>query len=252
MSKLQDLEGILKDKNRIILAFSGGPDSTFLAYFLKEKGKQFYAVTVDSGVLPDLDRIKKGAEDLNIRHEVRELNLLKDKKFVENSPERCYFCKKQIISALREFRKERGYDHIMDATNYSDLFDNRIGIIALKEENILSLLLEAEITEEDVVDYSKEFNLEIKPPESCLATRIPYYTRIKEETIVKIRAVENEIKRLGVSLVRARVHENYLRLQVLENDMGKILKHKDKIHNIATRQGFEYVTLDLKEYPFKL
>jgi uncharacterized protein len=248
MSKLETLEKILEDKDRIILAFSGGPDSTFLAYFLKEKGKQFYAVTVDSGVLPDLDRIKKGAEDLNIKHEVRELNLLKDKKFVENSPERCYFCKKQIISALKGFLREKRYDYIMDATNYSDLFDNRIGIIALKEENILSPLLEAEITEEDIVDYSKEF----KPPESCLATRIPYYTRIKEETIVKIRAVEDEIKRLGVSLVRARVHGNYIRLQVLENDMGEILKYKDKIHNIATRQGFEYVTLDLKRYPLKL
>ncbi len=245
--KLKKLDEILKDKNKIILAFSGGLDSSFLAYYLKKLGKDFYAVTVDNGLIPDINDAVNAAKRIGIKHKIIEIDLFSDSVFTENNEERCYFCKKEIIKALKKFKNEIGYKYIMDATNKSDLSDYRPGILALMEEGIISPLLDAEITKEDIIELSKEFGLEIKPPESCLATRIPVYTRIEKDTIEKIRFIENRIKKLGIKLVRARVHENLLRLQFLREDLEKVMKNRKEILNIA-RKHFTYATIDLKCY----
>ena len=184
--------------------------------------------------------------DLN-KDKIIEIDLFSDSVFTENNEERCYFCKKEIIKALKKFKNEIGYKYIMDATNKSDLSDYRPGILALMEEGIISPLLDAEITKEDIIELSKEFGLEIKPPESCLATRIPVYTRIEKDTIEKIRFIENRIKKLGIKLVRARVHENLLRLQFLREDLEKVMKNRKEILDIA-RKHFTYATIDLKCY----
>ncbi len=246
MSKLDRLEEVLKDAGKggeFVLAFSGGLDSTFLAYFLKKIGKDFVAVTVDTGLLPDPEIIKDSAKELGIDHKVVKRDLFKDRDFVENSYERCYFCKKEIIQVLREFDRE-----IIDASNYSDLKDYRAGIIALTEEGVLTPLVEALITKEDVIKFSKEFGLPIKAPDSCLATRIPVDTRIEEGIIDSIRNVENTIKHFGITLVRARVHENILRIQVMESEMEYLLKNRDAIVRIAKKEGFDYIGLDLDSY----
>ncbi len=245
--KLKRLDEILEDKDKIILAFSGGLDSSFLAYYLKKLGKEFYAVTVDNGLIPDINDAISAAQKIGIKHKIIKVDLFSDRVFTENNEERCYFCKKEIIKALKNFKNEVGYRYIMDATNKSDLSDYRPGILALMEEGILSPLLEAEITKEDIIELSRNFGLEIKPPESCLATRIPVYTRITKDTVEKIRFVENEIKKLGIRLVRARVHDNLLRLQFLKEDLEKALKKRKEILNIAERY-FAYATVDLRCY----
>ena len=117
MKKLEALEHIIGSKDRFILAFSGGLDSAFLAAYLKRLGKEFIAVTVDHGMLPDLECIKEEAERLGIEHRVLEIDMLNDRAFSENTEERCYFCKKQIIGALKDYRDEMEYDYIVDATN---------------------------------------------------------------------------------------------------------------------------------------
>lgn len=248
MEKLKELERAIVDKDRFILAFSGGLDSTLLALYLKRLGKEFIAVTIDNGMLPDLDCIKKEAERLGIKHRVLKIDLFSDRAFSENTEERCYFCKKEMISALKEFREKVGYDHVIDASNRSDLADYRAGIVALHEECVLTPLLDVEIEKEDIIKYANGFGLDITPPQSCLATRIPLHTNIRKSTIDRIRQVENEISKLGLSLVRARVHERLIRIQVLESELEKAIENKDKIGRIAKDAGFAFVTVDLEPY----
>lgn len=251
MKKLDELERILKDKDRFILAFSGGFDSSFLASYLKKLGKEFIAVTIDNGMLPELECIKEEAEKLGIEHRVIEVDLFGDKAFSENTEERCYFCKTGMIKALNAFRSDAGYDHVIDASNSSDIIDYRAGIVALHESGIMTPLLEAEIGKEDIIKYAEEFGLDARAPQSCLATRVPTYARIRKPVIERVRAVENEISKLGLSLVRARVHDRLLRIQVLEKDMDTALENKDKINEIARSAGFAYVTIDLEPYELK-
>jgi uncharacterized protein len=251
MKKLKALERIIDGKDKFILAFSGGLDSAFLAAYLKKRGKEFIAVTVDNGMLPDLECIKEEAERLGIEHRVLEIDLFGDRTFSKNTEERCYLCKKQMISALNDFKDERGYNYVIDASNRSDLVDYRAGIVALHEEGILTPLLDVEIGKEDIIRYSNEFGLEIRAPQSCLATRVPIHSMIRKPTIERIRRVENEISKLGLSLVRARVHEKLLRIQMLESEMEEALKNRDKINEIAREAGFAYVTIDLEPYTIK-
>ena len=250
MKKLEALEQIIGEKDKFILAFSGGLDSAFLALYLKKLGRKFIAVTIDNGMLLDLACIKEEAKRLGIEHRVLEIDLFSDKTFSENTEERCYLCKKEIIKALNSFKNDAGYEHVVDASNRSDLLDYRAGIVALHEEGVLTPLFDAEIEKEDIVRYSKEFGLEERPSQSCLATRVPVHERIRKPVIERIRKVENEITKLGLSLVRARVHDRLLRIQVLESEMGAALDNKDKINEIARDAGFAYVTIDLEPYEF--
>ncbi|MEE8403530.1 MAG: hypothetical protein V3R93_07225, partial [Candidatus Hydrothermarchaeaceae archaeon] len=192
--------------------------------------------------------IKEEAERLGIEHRVLEIDLFGDRAFSENTEERCYFCKKEMIAALNGLKDEIGYDHVIDASNRSDIIDYRAGLVALHEEGVLTPLLDAEIGKDDIAGYSKEFGLEMRATQSCLATRVPTHTAIRKPGIERIRQVENEISKLGLSLVRARVHEKLLRIQVLESEMEKALKNKDMINEIAKKAGFAFVTIDLEPY----
>jgi uncharacterized protein len=237
--------------DNIILAFSGGLDSTFLAYLLKDWGKDFIAVTVDNGLLLDLNCVREEAEALGINHQVLEVDVLSERNFQDNTTERCYFCKKMIIARLKEFQKEKGYDWIMDATNSSDLKDYRAGMVALKEEGVLSPLLDADITKEEILKYSKDFRLKTKPPESCMATRIQPYDMIHREDIGRIREVEREVRALGFKTLRARKHKELLRFQFLENEMDHALEMREEITEIGKDHGFQFVVLDFAPYPFE-
>jgi uncharacterized protein len=251
MKKLEALEQAIGGKDRFILAFSGGLDSAFLAVYLKKLGKEFIAATIDNGMLPDLDCIKEEAKKLGLEHKVIEVDLFGDRTFSENTEERCYLCKKEIIKALKRFKKGAGYGHVIDASNRSDLKDYRAGIVALHEEGILTPLFDAEIEKKDIERYAKEFGIDIRPSQSCLATRVPIHEMIRKPVIERIRQVENEILKLGPSLVRAKAHEKLLRIQVLEGEMDVALENKDKINEIAKGAGFAYVTIDLEPYELK-
>jgi uncharacterized protein len=202
-------------------------------------------------MLPELECIMEEAKKLGLEHRVIEVDLFGDKAFSENTEERCYFCKTGMIKALNDFKREVGYDHVIDASNSSDIIDYRAGIVALHESGIMTPLLEAEIGKEDIIRYAEEFGLDARAPQSCLATRVPTYARIRKPVIEGVRSVENEISKLGLSLVRARVHDQLLRIQVLEKEMNLAIENKDKINEIAKNEGFAYVTIDLEPYKLK-
>jgi uncharacterized protein len=248
VSKLARIAKALEGKDHFVLGFSGGLDSLFLACYLRRLGKDFCLVTVDHGMLPDPEAVKRSAEEVGVSHHVLPLPLLEDKTFIENTPERCYFCKKRIIETLREFQEREGYDYILDASNLSDLKDYISGVIALKEEAVLLPLMEAEVTKEEIREFSRELGIEVRPPESCLATRIPAYIWIRKEAVEKLRRIERKIRGLGFSLVRARTHESLLRLQFLEAEMERAVGKKEEILRIVREEGFEFATLDLASY----
>jgi uncharacterized protein len=251
MDRIAGLRDFLKDHDKIVLAFSGGLDSTFLAQILKEEKKDFCAVTVDNGLLLDLQCLKEEVKTLGICHDIVEMDVTDERNFAENTTERCYFCKKMIIGRLKEYMNEKGYTCIMDASNTSDLKDYRAGMVALKEEGILSPLLDSDIGKEEIIEYSKKVGLEVKPPESCMATRIPPYTSIKRDDIARIRELENGVRDLGFATLRARTHGTLVRFQFMSSEMEKAMSKRADIERIARAAGFEFATVDLVPYPFE-
>jgi uncharacterized protein len=146
---------------------------------------------------------------------------------------------------LKEFQKKNNYTCIGDAT--SDI-NYKAGIVAAIEEGVFLPFFEAGVEKKDIIDFSKEFGLELKHPESCLATRVPLYTRIERKLIERIRNAEEKIKKLGFSFVRCRAHANLLRIEIMKEEMEKALKKRKEISTIARKEGFGYVALDL-EHP---
>jgi uncharacterized protein len=248
MGKIEELEKFFEHKDRFILAFSGGMSSSFLACFLKRMEKDFVAVTVDTGLLLDIEEVVRQAQSLSLEHKIIEVDLLDDKLFAENSTERCYLCKKEILRALQQYKDEIGYDYVLDATNQSGLSDYRAAIVALKEEGILSPLLDIGIGLLDIKRYSEEWGLEIRPAGDCLATRIPSDIQINREIVGKIRNIEKNIRTMGFENVRARVHSYLLRLEFPETDIEKAIEKRREISKIAKSQGFKYVAVDLEGY----
>ena len=246
MNKLTELRNLLREKDSIVLGFSGGLSSMFLAHVLKEMGKRFIAVTVDHGLLPSVEEAEEAARTLGIEHEVVKIDLLGDRCFMENSSERCYFCKKSMIAALKRFAEERGYAMVMDASDESDLQSYRAAIVALHEEGIETPLIEAGLSREEIAEYARELSLPLPPPESCLATRIPYEVWIRREVIERVRAFERELRRLGFTAVRARVHDSLLRVQLPAGEQELALRKREDILRAARKQGFAYATLDLE------
>jgi uncharacterized protein len=245
-TKLEELKALLKEKDRIALAFSGGLSSIFLAHVLKEMGKDFIAVTIDHGLLPSVAEIEKVARSLGLRHEVVKVDVLGDRCFIENSSERCYFCKKSMLKALKSFAETQGYSYVIDASDESDLQSYRAAIVALYEEGVATPLIDAKLSRGEIAEYAKRAGLPLPAPESCLATRIPYEVWIRREVVERVRGFEEDVRGLGFSAVRARVHDSLLRIQFLENELELALRKKGEILKAAKKHGFVYATIDVE------
>jgi uncharacterized protein len=251
-TKLAELKTLLREKDRIVLGFSGGLSSIFLAHMLKEMGKDFVAVTVDHGLLPSVAEIAEVARALGIRHEVVKIDLLSDRCFIENGSERCYFCKKAMIDALKRFAKAKGYTYVMDASDESDMQTYRSAVVALYEEGVVTPLIDAGLNREEIAEYAKQEGLPLPAPESCLATRIPYEVWIRGEVVERVRGFEEDVRGLGFAAVRARVHDSLLRIQFLEDELELALKKKGEILKAAKKHGFVYATIDVEGLGGKL
>lgn len=248
MEKRAKLEELLKDEDGFILAYSGGVSSSFLAYVLKQMDKEFVAVTVDNGMLANRDEIERSASRLGVEHRFLKLDLLSDRVFIENTEERCYFCKKGMIRRLREFGRDGGYSTLVDASNTTDLLSYRAGVVALMEERVFLPMVEVDISREDIAKLAEGYGLEVKPPESCLATRVPVDRWIRREDVEKIRSIERGIASLGFSLVRGRLHDSLVRLELLENEMEGALQLREDIQEIVESVGLEFAAVDLAPY----
>lgn len=244
-----------KDKNFVIVAFSGGVDSSVVAKaaFLA-LGENAVAVTANSKTFPkyELEEAKKVANEIGIKHIIIEEDELKDERVRKNTEQRCYFCRSNLAAALKKFAESFAHNYvIVNGANSDDILDYRPGLKALKEHGVRSPLIELGIGKNEVREIAKIFNLSNadKPSMACLASRIPYGEEITEEKLEKIEKAENFLRNLGFRQLRVRYHGTGIaRIELEENELAKAIEKRREIVSELKKMGFNYITLDLQGY----
>lgn len=251
--KYNELIKYLKGLGKVVLAFSGGVDSTFLLRASKEAlGDNVKAITILSPYIPkwEIAEAKELVKELGVQHEIIEAPIIDLIKF--NPEDRCYLCKTAVFSMILSIAKEQGYDSVIDGTNFDDISDYRPGLKALKELKVKSPLLECKLTKAEIRAFSKELGLNTwdKPPYACLLTRIPYGNELKVEDFEKIESAEKYMMSIGFRAVRVRCHGDLARVEVAKSDRSKLFDEEllDTIAEKIKECGFKYVTLDLQGY----
>jgi uncharacterized protein len=253
--KEEQLVRILSDMKRVVVGFSGGVDSSYLAFMANRiLGPNALCVTAISPSYPSFQ--KKETEDFverfGLNHRVIESDELENPEYRENAPNRCYFCKSELFSKLQVLAKEGEYAFVLDGTNYDDLEDFRPGRQAASEFAVRSPLLEARMTKLDIRELSQISGLPTweKPALPCLSSRFPYGTSISAEKLSMVDQGETILRDFGFRIFRVRYHEELVRLEFGSADLPKALNLT--MASILVKKfkalGFKYVTLDLEGY----
>jgi len=248
--KIEKIEEYLKDKE-VIVAFSGGADSTLVTKIAKDMCKNAIAITIDNGALPPdcINDATEIAKEIGIPHEVIRYNLLKDETFKSNLPNRCFICKNRMYNELQIVAKHKKIDTIIDGTNISDLLADRPGIMVNYDKNIVSPLVYAGFTEEDVRNTLKKFKMRYSMFTTCFATRISRYSKITPKKIDRISYAESLIKKtIKDSPVRVRDENDIARIEVRNIEKLLNIKVLNHINSELKAVGFKHVTLDINGY----
>ncbi len=245
MEKYEKLIQKIRERKNLVVAFSGGADSTLVAKACMDAGIKCLAITIISPLMARrwVEDAKRAAEEVGIEHVFVEKGLSED--VVKNDRMRCYYCKKENAILIKKFAFSRGFDTVADGINASDEY---IGKIAADEEGIWHPLVETGIKKDDVRKILKEIGVSVwkKYPESCLATRIEH-EKITEEKLRKIEDGEEFLLKY-VDMVRLRCHLGNARIEVLGHDMEKLLHHRKEIVSYLKKLGFKHITLDMEGY----
>lgn len=251
--KYTKLVDYLKELESAVIAFSGGVDSTFLLKAAKEAlGEKAAAITVVSPYIPkwEIEEAKEIVDELGIKHEFIEVSIMDEIKF--NPDNRCYLCKKAIFTKIKEFANKNGYNYVLDGTNMDDTKDYRPGLVALRELEIKSPLLENRLAKQEIRQLSKELGLQTwkKPAYACLLSRIPYGNEIKIEELERIEKAEKYLMSIGFEGVRVRCHSDLARIEVQREERHKLFNEEllDSISATLKEYGFRYVALDMEGY----
>lgn len=254
--KLESMKRRLDGLGTVVVAFSGGVDSTFLAAVAHEVlGQRALSVTTNSPTYQrsELEESKSIAKDLGLRHMIVETNQLEQPEFVRNSEDRCFYCKEDLYARLRPIADAEGIQHILDGFNRDDESDHRPGRQSAIANGIISPLYDVGLTKAEIRGLSRQMGLSTwnKPAQACLSSRVAYGTAIDAGTLGAIDQVEDFLRSFGFRQVRVRHHGTLVRLEVTGDEIARLTRDEElraSVVELCRSLGWNYVTVDMTGY----
>lgn len=250
------LKEILQSMERVVVAYSGGVDSTFLLSMAKSVlgPKNVLAVTAMSESYPSSEKEQAIdiAKRLSVEHMLIQTDELSNENFRRNPVDRCYYCKKELFGRLKHIAAKKSYSFVIDGSTLDDLKDLRYGTKAAKEEKVRSPIQEAGLDKKEIRSALKEMGISNwkKPSFACLASRFAYNQEITGDKLKAVEKAEDFIKGLGFEQLRVRCHDNDVRIEVTSTDIEKLSKKnlREEIVKKLKSLGFVHIALDLVGY----
>jgi uncharacterized protein len=254
-SKFGHLKKLMRELESVVVAYSGGVDSSLLLKVaVSVIGDRTLAVIANSPTYPpsELAEALELARMIGANHLVIETQELSDSRFSSNPPERGYYCKLELFGKLKRIARDKDIKWVVDGSNHDDLLDYRPGSRAAKEVGVVSPLKEVGLTKSEVRELAKMVGLPnwSKPAEACLASRFPYGVKITRPELERVAAAEESLKQHGFSQVRVRVHGDVARIEVLPEELDKLLfsEVRNSVVGDLKTLGFLFISIDLEGY----